>query len=601
MDRQRHRARPHEGEDRVSDVGRRLVERVRRGAAPGEDALRKTLGVGGEADDREVARELVATIARGALSDLRVGEPEDARPAASTPVDGSFLGRLAARPGEDRPCIAELDDVPTLVAVLRGGSLQQRRAAALRFREMLERGDLDDARIGAIEQVLIGHRDPDVAFEVTRARAALPGEVGDEARDEDEPWAELVKKLEPEIARFWEGETTTEPIAELPGEQRAWIGLRARLLPDRVIAHLSAVLEGSDGASDLASRRALLESLRCAGDPRLLPALVSLLESRVPELVPDAARALARIDDPRARPALVAAHERSVVDLERAVLAGALALAGDARGLAYLRTLLRGDDPRVVLAAAEAMEWAATSEDVELLIRMLDRRDAALLGVLVRALGRIGDGRALRALEALRDREPPSALLADVEDAAAAIRAQMDLRGEEPPVPAEPSSLATAARAGVVARGAEETFWARLQGRFDLLLGRLWLAIGAVGRAIAWFELAAARRPRWPEPLAAIALAHVRQGEPARALGAFRRAIEANRAWVEHERPVVRTLAGVVLRRAEEMERAGRLDIARGLLDEVLDLDLRRVPSNVRFELRRRREALASSASVEAA
>ncbi|AKF06962.1 HEAT repeat domain-containing protein [Sandaracinus amylolyticus] len=585
----------------MSDVGRRLVERVRRGAAPGEDALRKTLGVGGEADDREVARELVATIARGALSDLRVGEPEDARPAASTPVDGSFLGRLAARPGEDRPCIAELDDVPTLVAVLRGGSLQQRRAAALRFREMLERGDLDDARIGAIEQVLIGHRDPDVAFEVTRARAALPGEVGDEARDEDEPWAELVKKLEPEIARFWEGETTTEPIAELPGEQRAWIGLRARLLPDRVIAHLSAVLEGSDGASDLASRRALLESLRCAGDPRLLPALVSLLESRVPELVPDAARALARIDDPRARPALVAAHERSVVDLERAVLAGALALAGDARGLAYLRTLLRGDDPRVVLAAAEAMEWAATSEDVELLIRMLDRRDAALLGVLVRALGRIGDGRALRALEALRDREPPSALLADVEDAAAAIRAQMDLRGEEPPVPAEPSSLATAARAGVVARGAEETFWARLQGRFDLLLGRLWLAIGAVGRAIAWFELAAARRPRWPEPLAAIALAHVRQGEPARALGAFRRAIEANRAWVEHERPVVRTLAGVVLRRAEEMERAGRLDIARGLLDEVLDLDLRRVPSNVRFELRRRREALASSASVEAA
>ncbi|UJR80447.1 hypothetical protein [Sandaracinus amylolyticus] len=583
----------------MSDVGRRLVERVRRGAAPGEDALRKTLGVGDESDDREVARELVAAIARGALSDLRVGEPEDVRPAASAPVDGSFLGRLAARPGEDRPCIPELDDVPTLVAVLRGGSLQQRRAAALRFREMLERGDLDDTRIGTIEQVLIGHRDPDVAFEVTRARAALPGEVGDEARDEDEPWAELLKKLEQSIARFWEGETTTEPIAELPGEQRAWIGLRARLLPDRVIAHLAAVLEGSDGASDLASRRALLQSLRCAGDPRLLPALVSLLESRVSDLVPDAARALARIDDPRARPALVAAHERSVVDLERAVLAGALALAGDARGLPYLRTLLRGDDARVVLAAAESMEWAATSEDVELLIRMLDRRDPALLGVLVRALGRIGDGRALRALEALRDREPPSALLADIEDAEASIRAQMDLRGEEPPVPAEPSSLATAARAGVVARGAEETFWARLQGRFDLLFGRLWLAIGAVGRAIAWFELAAARRPRWPEPLAAIALAHVRQGEPARALGAFRRAIEANRAWVEHERPVVRTLAGVVLRRAEEMERAGRLDIARGLLDEVLDLDLRRVPSNVRFELRRRRQALASSASAE--
>jgi tetratricopeptide (TPR) repeat protein len=127
------------------------------------------------------------------------------------------------------------------------------------------------------------------------------------------------------------------------------------------------------------------------------------------------------------------------------------------------------------------------------------------------------------------------------------------------------------------------------------------MTIGAASRAVAWFELAAARRPRWPAPLAAIALAHVRQGEPARALGAFRRAIEADRAWVERERPVVRTLANVVLRRAEEMEQSGRLDIARGLLEEVLELDLRRVPSNVRFELRRRRQALSSGASEAAA
>ena len=42
------------------------------------------------------------------------------------------------------------------------------------------------------------------------------------------------------------------------------------------------------------------------------------------------------------------------------------------------------------------------------------------------------------------------------------------------------------------------------------------------------------------------------------------------------------------------MERAGRLDIARGLLEEVLELDLRRVQPNVRFELRRRRQTLAA-------
>ena len=49
------------------------------------------------------------------------------------------------------------------------------------------------------------------------------------------------------------------------------------------------------------------------------------------------------------------------------------------------------------------------------------------------------------------------------------------------------------------------------------------------------------------------------------------------------------------------MERAGRVDVARGLFDEVLELDLRRVPSNVRFELRRRRQALGASLQPEAA
>lgn len=578
----------------------RFAERLRRGAASDDEPLRAALGVAEDEGDRELARRLVAAIASGSLADLRAGEPEEPRPIAPPPASASFLARLAVRRDENRPCIEELDDVPTLIAVLRGGSLPQRRAAALRLRELLENGRLDDARIAEIESALVSQRDADVAFEVARARAALPGEIGDEARDEDEPWAKLVADLEKSVRRFWEGETSVEPISELPGEQRAWIGIRARLLPDVVIAHVAAVLEGSDGVSDALARRALIEALRCAGDPRLLPSIVALLESRRADLVPDAARALARIDDPRARPALVAAYERSAALAQRAVLAGALGMAGDPRGLPFLRTLLRGDDPGAQLAAAEAMESVATSEDVELLIGMLERTDKALVALCVRALGRIGDARALGALEKLRagESELPGALLADVEDAEQAVRAQMELRGEEPPLRPEPTSLATAARADVVARGADEGFWARARGRIDFVLGRLWMAVGAAGRAVAWFELAAARRPAWPQPLAAIALAHVRQGEPARALGAFRRAIEADRGWVERERPVVRALAEVVLRRAEEMERAGRLDIARGLLDEVLELDLRRVPSNVRFELRRRRQALAAEAGA---
>ena len=54
----------------------------------------------------------------------------------------------------------------------------------------------------------------------------------------------------------------------------------------------------------------------------------------------------------------------------------------------------------------------------------------------------------------------------------------------------------------------------------------------------------------------------------------------------------MRALARVFLRRAEEVEKSGRVDIARGLIEEMLALDLRRVPSELRFELTRRQEHL---------
>jgi hypothetical protein len=52
----------------------------------------------------------------------------------------------------------------------------------------------------------------------------------------------------------------------------------------------------------------------------------------------------------------------------------------------------------------------------------------------------------------------------------------------------------------------------------------------------------------------------------------------------------VTALAKAFLRRAEAMERAGRLDIARGLIEEVLSYDLRRANGEVRLALGERRE-----------
>lgn len=40
------------------------------------------------------------------------------------------------------------------------------------------------------------------------------------------------------------------------------------------------------------------------------------------------------------------------------------------------------------------------------------------------------------------------------------------------------------------------------------------------------------------------------------------------------------------------MEREGRAEIARGLLEEVLSLDLRRSPAAIRFEIARRHAAI---------
>ena len=81
-------------------------------------------------------------------------------------------------------------------------------------------------------------------------------------------------------------------------------------------------------------------------------------------------------------------------------------------------------------------------------------------------------------------------------------------------------------------------------------------------------------------------------------LGSSTRALSADREWVEGQVSLARAVARTFLRRAEEMERAGRRDIALGLLDEVRMLDLRRVEEPLRFEIGRRADRL--RAEVEA-
>ncbi len=577
----------------------RLLRRLRDGAAGDDGDSRQALGLAPDAPDGEMARALVRALAMTELASVRVSpdKEHDARttsvPAVMSVPDASFLGRLGTQAeGDERPRVEQLDDVHTLLGVLRAGTLAQRRAAALRLGARLgEARDLSNDEVRAVTTTLVNVRDVEIAFEVSHAREALPGAAGRQARQETEEFGRILEPLLEAIEDFWAGQSATEPVAALPPDQRAQLMMRLRDAPDVVLHHIGSVLDASDGVTTRQARHALLTSLRYSGDPRLVPSLVGLIATRNTELVGEAARALAHIDDPRVHPALAAAYERSVVDHERALLAGGLGLVGDVRGRDYVRKLLTSDDERVLIAAATAMETLAISEDLSALTALLARPDPVLLGSAIRAIGRIGDPRGLTTLEELRQSVPMSGIWGEVEDAEAALRAVMELRGEEPPEHTAAFALANAARSGMEERKRDPAS-VRLRSWIDFVIGHFWLALGGIKRAVARFEKAAARRPGWAAPLAAIALHHARKERTAQALAAFRRALEADRRWVERQVYVVGALARVFLRRAEEVEKGGRVDIARGLIEEVLALDLRRVASELRFELNRRQEPL---------
>jgi tetratricopeptide (TPR) repeat protein len=91
-------------------------------------------------------------------------------------------------------------------------------------------------------------------------------------------------------------------------------------------------------------------------------------------------------------------------------------------------------------------------------------------------------------------------------------------------------------------------------------------------------------------PVLALALLYARLGQIPQALAAFRRAVDIDRYELESDGHAITALAQTYLRRAEAMEREGRVDIARSLVEEVLGYDLRKAMPEVRFALQERLE-----------
>ena len=431
-------------------------------------------------------------------------------------------------------------------------------------------------------------RDVELGHELAQARADLPGTQGRQARQEHDQWKRLAAQVESAVRAFWDGQSNVEPIHVLPGDQRAVLLMRISELPDVVVHHISAIVEGNDGCVPLESRIGVVASLRYATDIRLVAALISIVEAERGELVARAARVLGGIDDARVHPALAERFERSFVNEERIALAGALGMHGDCRGLSEVRNSLEEDQPQLPLQALEAMESLGSSDSTEPVIKFLAHSDATIAIQAARTAARIADGRALDTLTERHNATPIPALRAAIEDALSAIAARMELRGEE----ATTIDWSEVGNKPAPRKGARDSLPTIVLGWRDYVAGRVWLLLGRTTWATARFEAAAARRKGWAIPLIGIGMAFARREEYALALPAFRRAIELDRPRIERNPILVRAMAKSFLHRAEQVEREGRDDVARGLVGEVLTLDLRRAPGTVRFELKRKHDVL---------
>ncbi len=556
---------------------------------------REALGCPPESDDVEVARAIVHHLAVHDVDQIGIDSPHpeaarhpSVRPPTEVPADPSFLGRLSTT-GADGLSVDRIDDVPTILAVLRAGSCRQRRAALARLRDRLrDRRLLSSEASRKAIQTISALRDVELGHELAEIRSELPGGDGREARQEREEWKRLAQSAEAGIRAFWDGQSNMEPIHTLPGDQRSLLLMRITDLSDVVVHHLSAIIEGSDGCVPLDSRIGLLASLRYATDRRLVPALIAVIEGERGELVARAARVLGGIDDARIHPALAERFERSFAHEERVALAGALGMHGDCRGLTEVRSWLEAEQPQLLQRVLEAMESLGSPEHTDLVAKFLDHAEVAVAIQAVRTTARIGDGRVLEQLTERHNSTPIPALRAAIEDALSSIAARMELRGEE----ATTIDWSEVGNKPNPRNGARDRPSAIVLGWRDYFMGQLWLLLGRLTWAIARFESAATRRAGWSIPLIAMGMAFASREQYALALPAFRRAIEVDRPRIERHPILVRAMAKSFLHRAEQVEREGRDDVARGLVGEVLTLDLRRAPGTVRFELKRKHDVL---------
>ncbi len=212
-----------------------------------------------------------------------------------------------------------------------------------------------------------------------------------------ENWAKLV------------GEVGEKPLLAALGDQREEIRRAAM----RGLGALWGIQEVSRlGSENDSVRWEAAKALARLGEPRAIEPLIAALRDEDSDVRREAAEALARLGEPRAIEPLIAAlrDEDSGVRCETAWVLGRL---GDPRTVEPLIAALRDEDWEVRQAAAEALEAAAgapenlgNSHVLEPLIGALRDKDRGVRCEVAWVLGELGDPRTVEPLiGALRDKD----------------------------------------------------------------------------------------------------------------------------------------------------------------------------------------------------
>ncbi len=520
---------------------------------------------------------------------------EDAKPADPSQ---SLLGAIVAARIR-RHALASSKDVASLAATTRGGSLLDRRAALIRLVALAE-GDekiLDKVSFEGI------HHEPELGADLLRVQAKRRGAPGRETRATLGQVKQHLRRFEELVTESVEGATTVDALNSLDPRDRARLMLHHRDLSDLAAAFVADRIESSVKTGNVLDACDLITALRPAADPRMLPLLAAaLLDDPRSEVRAEAARSIARIDDRRVVPLLYDAYSRASDLGERLALAEALALWGDFRGSEAVTSGLADPSDETKITALEAL---FDPELAEKAVQFARAGDHHLRHAAFRALARSGDVGALEWLdriEAEADELSPS-LVAELKSARATLLARAEMRGESTQTALEQAKRIAGERsARVLVRepGAPPT----KRHRFGawLLMARALVAqlLGRREAASDLAERALEADPGWFKP--ALVQGHLwhKQGDPARALAGFRRALSLAPARIATRSSDMERIAMTYVARAEQLHEAGRVDVARTLIDELMQLDLSHVPSHVRIAVRRRRRKLERPALMEA-